>query len=93
MREKPFELGLCVCTIKDIAEANRDKEGTEKRKEKEYGLQPKWVGKRKGMDPIGQPYSQRGNIMVKLANVSFKGYHKGTRKPKASANSHLCGDS
>ena len=46
---------------------------------KEYGFQAKWVGKGKGMDPIGQPYSQRAEIMVKLAKVSSKGYLKGPR--------------
>lgn len=83
-----------MCTRKDIITGvNRHKERDEKRKEKEYGFQAKWVGKGKGMDPIRQPYSQRGEIMVKLAKVSSKGYLMGTRNSKARANSHLCGNS
>lgn len=93
LRDKPFELGLCVCTRKDITGANRDKERDEKRKGKEYGFQAKWVAKGKGMDSIRRPYSQRGEIMVKLAKVSSKGYLKGTKNPKARANSRLCSNS
>lgn len=64
-----------------------------KRERERNGFQAKWVAKGKGMDSIRRPYSQRGEIMVKLAKVSSKGYLKGTKDPKARANSRLCSNS